>query len=1152
MEKLAPNLGSPVSRPAWEALYESRGLQTIAPLDLGGQDRDSSGERRTADSVPGAIATKLLDAWYDANRHKLFDSTFRPVAGDSPGSAERAEDLSDELLRSIAAAWNAQHRTAGPVAFVSSGSTSVDSGSPAGLAQDASGGISARAGAAVRSTGASISQLFDSLAAKFAEDASAPEIGTSAPTGDGVRHGRIEPLALTAIGGKEPSPNTPDSGGGFAPEDFWSGGHDEILCHAGHAVHESDIYLKDPDPYDSATVYYKLVHYTGDAVIVPSIDWIATTDTQTIDIEMTQDLGKEYVKLRVLYDGVEYNNVRLLRVIAYEIDLDAGVADAQEATAPGRFLPLDPDELSVANLTPFTLDVSDSEIWTTSSIIQFNPQLEYEHVSLFAQVGDLVGSSGGSGGIGEAPDGYFNVAWDTPYTLGTTGTLLFYARGDSLSETSGDNTITVIGDAWNSPSGGTDSSRLTEPVSDTVVATVIKVDLDVDSNNDAGPTGGPDFSLAEEDIEEASPGKIIESWIGNDDDRDMIPDFADGYDFDNYDGTLDDYIYPCQSGFVPMTVTLPPGVVASTAKLKFTYSASDPDGVTTSPETVPHSGEPITLYSPAVGDLRIWKKDAGAARTTYHDYVEPNVWYTASEVTDLFVEGIDPGETTVTAILDPTGASGPLTDDTVKLTVVKLDIDVDSDNTAILDGSDLEDAIEDRDGSGVGQVGKRIFSNTDDDNQNGIAEYLDDNGDYETGETDNDLTKVLLKFEGIDNVAMAGYALWVGTTGKLNLWESDDKSPLTNSESVPPGSADEWYSWTIGGQNPPSSPIEIWAEGDDLDGADAAAEHIYWRLVKPGGTGYSDGDVIERDEVEVNVEKIVWPILQQKYGNWSERGTSDWNGIELKPAWYIDKALEHYINSPSERGLIRTIYPDKVLDGVPARSPLGDDELSSTVGPSEVGGTYPDGFVMEFDYFFERSRNLPTGYVQADAWKDGNLVKKLSFVGNSGVKFGAYQSTGKPVEAAILDVEKMVDWGGGLTQFEHHPAFHTGLQDNGDLVIPPNETEPLNTLMSGIVYGGDYRQMADWGDDVNLPDTWHEFYSILVNNKSRANGHMEIDVSRIDSTPYYIVDIYLDGSAVPCYSDCVHLTGAIGQLSLQSHWGSGVEFSDMSIIKKNP
>ena len=97
----------------------------------------------------------------------------------------------------------------------------------------------------------------------------------------------------------------------------------------------------------------------------------------------------------------------------------------------------------------------------------------------------------------------------------------------------------------------------------------------------------------------------------------------------------------------------------------------------------------------------------------------PQVWYSALNLTTVYLEGIDPGLTSITVTLDPEGdGSGPTdTTDTVSVTVVKLDIDVDSDNNSTentVDGSLLEDAIEDRSEQGPGEVGKRIFIIDDD------------------------------------------------------------------------------------------------------------------------------------------------------------------------------------------------------------------------------------------------------------------------------------------------------------------------------------------------------------------------------------------------------------------------------------------------------
>jgi hypothetical protein len=155
----------------------------------------------------------------------------------------------------------------------------------------------------------------------------------------------------------------------------------------------------------------------------------------------------------------------------------------------------------------------------------------------------------------------------------------------------------------------------------------------------------------------------------------------------------------------------------------------------------------------------------------------------------LYVEGIDPGGTKVTVTLDPSGdGSGPLTHDTVYFTVVMLDIDVDSDNDGTLSESPLEDAIEDRAGSGPGQVGKRIFLNSDDDNKNGRPDMFDSRADYLTPDPevddfhDKDFAEVRLKAFALDELKGRGYTLWLAVPKGLKVWLDDQKKPLWEAE----------------------------------------------------------------------------------------------------------------------------------------------------------------------------------------------------------------------------------------------------------------------------------------------------------------------------------------------------------------------------------
>jgi hypothetical protein len=363
------------------------------------------------------------------------------------------------------------------------------------------------------------------------------------------------------------------------------------------------------------------------------------------------------------------------------------------------------------------------------------------------------------------------------------------------------------------------------------------------------------------------------------------------------------------------------------------------------------------------------------------DYVEPGVWYTASEVMDLYVEGIAAGETTVTAILDPTGAGGPTTDDTVRLTVVKLDVDVDSDNDATLSQSDLEDAIEDRAGQGVGQVGKRIFLNVDDDNKNGRMDIVDEKSDYLTHDLDDkDFAEMKLEALGISG-SLQGYSLWLGVPERFRAWGDDQKTYLRDVANPPDGGINlpwdpeydpvygTWYSWNIDSEGV-SFPDTIFVEDYSWGEAD-----VFWRLVEPGGSGANDDDVVERDTVEINGEWLVWPN-QDPDADWDPgKNTLQWNGFQLEAGWYIEKSLGEIING--QTGSIRTEYPQETDTG--RWEGTGSQNSNAWLDLAELCGTATwqpgDTVRIEVTYEFEQSPNITTGQFvdtdHEDRWQEG-------------------------------------------------------------------------------------------------------------------------------------------------------------------------------------
>ena len=162
-------------------------------------------------------------------------------------------------------------------------------------------------------------------------------------------------------------------------------------------------------------------------------------------------------------------------------------------------------------------------------------------------------------------------------------------------------------------------------------------------------------------------------------------------------------------------------------------------------------------------------------------------------------------------------------------------------------------------------------------------------------------------------------------------------------------------------------------------------------------------------------------------------------------------------------------------------------------------------------------------------------------MGNSGVKFGGR-------EVAILDVSAYVAMAGGLSAFDPAPPNDGYVKDDGNIDTDDAYVDEfLNKLMTGVRYGGDYAKMADNPDHPNdgVPDDAGEFYTTLANNEGRANAHMKIDVSD-DTGAGHALDVYLDNDTDACYSEMVTLA-SYTTLNLQTHWGSGVIFSNMDI-----
>ena len=189
---------------------------------------------------------------------------------------------------------------------------------------------------------------------------------------------------------------------------------------------------------------------------------------------------------------------------------------------------------------------------------------------------------------------------------------------------------------------------------------------------------------------DAAHWNIIQANTG-DADHDGVPDFADG--FDMYGSELPANNPSPSASFTRLNWSLPSNVDPKKARVKFSYNASDPAGLT---RTAAADGG--FTYTPAPGALRLWGKDGSFIRHKARvnqvvqtvvqngdtvlikgDYLAPNVgpndYYDATNVpTCLYLEGIRPSsapfDQTVQILVDPDGRSGYISLDTIHATVV--------------------------------------------------------------------------------------------------------------------------------------------------------------------------------------------------------------------------------------------------------------------------------------------------------------------------------------------------------------------------------------------------------------------------------------------------------------------------------------------------
>lgn len=322
-----------------------------------------------------------------------------------------------------------------------------------------------------------------------------------------------------------------------------------------------------------------------------------------------------------------------------------------------------------------------------------------------------------------------------------------------------------------------------------------KLDLDIDSDNDNG-NDLPSRNETEDTTENKfnQPGKIliVNDW---DTDNDGRPDFADGYDsllFGNNGSQAEDGV---SNQFIPIVLEIPHADKNTKVKVKFTYSASDPDQVRAGRDG--QSGR-ITYEAAEDGFLRIWTKNGDQKRckdvinqsgtgnyipsdvAIPFNYISPN-----SNRVVLYVEAVKAGTGEIKIEFAEAGLIGvPDSTDTVKVTAMNLNIGVDGNRDGVIDfhnGADKSLLFWVNDDNDVSAINPITFQRDEDDGEQSGNSPTRDCDDDRIGDHDKcfrdleDFAKLHISISRAQMDRLRGdLKLYVKlNSGKINLFKAE-------------------------------------------------------------------------------------------------------------------------------------------------------------------------------------------------------------------------------------------------------------------------------------------------------------------------------------------------------------------------------------------
>jgi uncharacterized delta-60 repeat protein len=380
----------------------------------------------------------------------------------------------------------------------------------------------------------------------------------------------------------------------------------------------------------------------------------------------------------------------------------SGTAGPEWAYSPDALALMDPPSTNLGMLGLFReneSEVQDQDIWTTLSLaslpthtqltLSFDLPLSeswdgltessdrwaYDHWMVSADGVNLLDTTFSVNFDPPQRQSYSKARHDgvfQPFTDSESGglyrmSLTFAHTRSAVQIRFASNTSTSSG-AWGTDEAwALDNVRVSIP-SGPLLSEPVDPDLRIDSDNDGVNVTTPNPNDPLPDYAEwHDDGRQEWDWTEegtrialntDDDDVDLIPDFADGYNRDP--ANSNDNLVATENDFTKMVLDLSRIVNRGSANVRFLYNGSNPAAVTYAGGT----------YTPGPGRLRIWRKQGNVARVI-GDYIEPGKVYSGSALglsntvgaVELWIEAIGASGSSkyfsdepIRVELDPTGA----------------------------------------------------------------------------------------------------------------------------------------------------------------------------------------------------------------------------------------------------------------------------------------------------------------------------------------------------------------------------------------------------------------------------------------------------------------------------------------------------------------